>query len=475
MKTVHILFLVVGFSISTPTSAAKKLVVRELLDRYSANQDKLNSSVIVKLESDAKIFQNNEPYFYRVEPSEVRMDGQKYFACVNNKYDKVSDTTLPLDETDYIAYTLWDGERGIQYYDFVERSKAYIDRQYESRQNEPGGAFMTSWPGSPLFGIRYLKTERIDTQLRQCETLSVRDEMGTIGSEACYVIDAKSPTSTYTVWLNPKRGYSISHAVIKHGPGTQGAFTLLSENEDRSLTISDVRFRQIGEVHVPMVYNLYLERRRDGVAYRHGTIRGKVTDISFNPDHEKLASFVPKMRNGTLIRDRETPGIEYKWKDGMKFVVDDWDDRIRYVPEDWAILIGAGKPLPEFEGIDLEITTEYTRDKALLLCFFNKNQRPSRNCLLQLSKRAKELMAKDVVVASVQASKIDDNVLNEWVEKNNIPFSVGMVQGDEEKIRFTWGVRSLPWLILTDKKHIVIAEGFGIDTLDEKLKEVSTP
>jgi len=33
-------------------------------------------------------------------------------------------------------------------------------------------------------------------------------------------------------------------------------------------------------------------------------------------------------------------------------------------------------------------------------------------------------------------------------------------------------VKSLPWLILTDKEHIVIAEGFGLDELDEKIKEI---
>jgi len=32
-------------------------------------------------------------------------------------------------------------------------------------------------------------------------------------------------------------------------------------------------------------------------------------------------------------------------------------------------------------------------------------------------------------------------------------------------------VRLLPWLILTDKQHIVIAEGFGLDELDEKIGE----
>jgi hypothetical protein len=60
-------------------------------------------------------------------------------------------------------------------------------------------------------------------------------------------------------------------------------------------------------------------------------------------------------------------------------------------------------------------------------------------------------------------------VLKEWVEKNKIPLAVGMIQGDEEKICFTWGVRSLPWLILTDKKHVVTAEDFGVAELDDKL------
>jgi len=282
----------------------------DLLDKYAQNQDKLNSSVIAKFECEEKFVKGNEVSIDRVVPAEVRLDGQKYFACTNPYYDKVSDTTLPLDETDYRQFTLWDDERRFKYYDYGDVSRAWI-----SRQDKPGAIFASAWPGSPLFGIRYYKAERIDTVLRQCETLSVRDEMEIIDSEACYVIDAKSPTSSYTVWMNPNRGYSISQAVIKLGPGTQGAFGVLSENEDRSLTVSDVRFQQIGEVHVPMAYNTYFERRRDGVVYRKVTIHGKVNDINFDPDHEKLASFVPKMRDGTVITDKDF-GLIFRWHDG---------------------------------------------------------------------------------------------------------------------------------------------------------------
>ncbi len=130
----------------------------------------------------------------------------------------------------------------------------------------------------------------------------------------------------------------------------------------------------------------------------------------------------------------------------------------------------AGHPLPDFKDFKLNLSAEQTKDRAILLCFFDMNQRPSRNCLRQLSTRAQELKAKDVVVVTVQSSKIDENALNEWLKEYNIPFPVGMIQGDEEKTRFAWGVRSLPWLILTDRKHIVNANGFSLTELDEKIR-----
>jgi hypothetical protein len=72
-----------------------------------------------------------------------------------------------------------------------------------------------------------------------------------------------------------------------------------------------------------MAYNVYFERRRDGVVYRKVTVRGKVTDITFDPDHEKLASFVPKMRDGTKIRDKDF-GLRFRWHDGK--LVSDVDE-----------------------------------------------------------------------------------------------------------------------------------------------------
>jgi hypothetical protein len=87
----------------------------------------------------------------------------------------------------------------------------------------------------------------------------------------------------------------------------------------------------------------------------------------------------------------------------------------------------------------------------------------------ELAKRAEQLKEKGVIIALVQASKVDETVLNAWVEKYNIGFPLGTVKGDEEKTRFAWGVRALPWLILTDRNHTISAEGFALRELDEKL------
>ena len=48
-----------------------------------------------------------------------------------------------------------------------------------------------------------------------------------------------------------------------------------------------------------------------------------------------------------------------------------------------------------------------------------------------------------------------------------VPFTLG------KRKRYRLGVKSLPWLILTDQEHKVCAEGLGVTDLDDKLKQIS--
>ena len=155
----------------------------------------------------------------------------------------------------------------------------------------------------------------------------------------------------------------------------------------------------------------------------------------------------------------------------LKIVVAELDAIGRRVTKQPPSLVG--KSLPDFDGIKIDFSVEQAKGNMILAYFFDMNQRPSRNCIRELAKQAERLKQKGLTIVAVQALEIDENKLNEWVRENNISFPVGMIEGDAETTRFNWGVRSLPWLILTDREHIVRANGFAFSELDEKLKTIN--
>ena len=132
-----------------------------------------------------------------------------------------------------------------------------------------------------------------------------------------------------------------------------------------------------------------------------------------------------------------------------------------------------GKPLPELEKMGIELPPSAS-EKMILVCLWDMQQRPSRSYIRELAKKADELAEEDVVVACVQVADIDDKVVNEWVKENKITFAIGRSAAEEGKSTFDWGVKSMPWLILTDRRHIVASEGFALSDLDEQILQADT-
>jgi len=114
---------------------------------------------------------------------------------------------------------------------------------------------------------------------------------------------------------------------------------------------------------------------------------------------------------------------------------------------------------------------EKAAGRLLLICFFEMDQRPSRRCVTGLAQRAAEFRDKGVTVLAIAATTADDASLRAWVKEQGIPFPVGRIKADAEQVKSPWGVGSLPWLILTDKNHVVRAEGFDIAELDSRIRE----
>lgn len=118
----------------------------------------------------------------------------------------------------------------------------------------------------------------------------------------------------------------------------------------------------------------------------------------------------------------------------------------RNIPQQPTSLVG--RPLPDLKNIGVEINAADVNDKMILVCFYDKEQRPSRYMVSEIAKQSAELKQKGIITATVEASKIDD------------------------KTRLNWGIKSLPWLILTDRKNVVKAEGFALNELNDRIKEI---
>lgn len=86
-----------------------------------------------------------------------------------------------------------------------------------------------------------------------------------------------------------------------------------------------------------------------------------------------------------------------------------------------------------------------------------------------LTERARQLEEDGIVTIAVQAEEARPDALAAWLKDAGIPFPAGVIRQDILERRYEWSVRALPWLILTDAQHIVLAEGFAADELDQKL------
>ena len=130
-----------------------------------------------------------------------------------------------------------------------------------------------------------------------------------------------------------------------------------------------------------------------------------------------------------------------------------------------------GRTIPSLAEFGIDLNPDVFKNNQLLLCFFDYSQRPSRNSILTLNEKTEQLLDKDIFLIFIQTESVTEQTLASWLTKNKIVPPVGTSKIDLPALGQSWGVQSLPWLILTDKNHIVTAEGFAIAELDEKIRQ----
>ncbi len=320
----------------------------------------------------------------------------------------------------------------------------------------------------------------------EARSFRLRDKMEIVDGHKTYVLEAETKYGKHILWIDPEYGFNARRMTIHKVTGDYDSDTKLGDQPRplppnvkpavpwcatirSDLTVDEIDIEKVSERYVPMSAKIRRYEEFENGQFTEIIGICKRREIDFNPDFDAMVrNFLQEVPDETKVYVflEQSPAAEYKWHDGE--VVDFQGRKVDYRPKNPQSLLG--KLLPSLEDFGLRLSQVRDSNNTIVICFWDMEQRPSRHCITQLAKQADQLKEKGMTVVAVQASKVDENTLNEWVKKNNIPFPVGMVQGDEEKTRFAWGVKALPWLILTDRRHVVVAEGFALTELENKIK-----
>jgi protocatechuate 3,4-dioxygenase beta subunit len=131
-----------------------------------------------------------------------------------------------------------------------------------------------------------------------------------------------------------------------------------------------------------------------------------------------------------------------------------------------------GSPLPDLRAMNLAADAA-PASQPVLLCLFDASQRPCRHVVHLLDQQVGVLRQKNVSVLGIQAAIISDENFNEWKSTGGVSFPVGRVTETSGKSKWVSEVSSLPWLILADASHRVVAEGFSLDELDAQMRQLA--
>jgi len=319
-------FMTLLFLMSVHAFATEHPSVTELLDKYAATQDEIYQSFIIKSEMSCESSSSKPGEVglvrHMASTDEFRFDDKNgRFSNRTFIWGNVGSAfeNIPKDNPAYQSY-MWDGKDYFQYarspFNPVSKlGKVHLTRnRARDTSNKPyrqGGL-------SGLRGAIFGSNERIESELRRAQTISVQDRTEKIGDSECYVVDAITKLGKITVWIDPKHGYNIAKFNLEIS-GKRGDIVYgrpLEEDDIIHLSQRVTRFEKLNGFWIPMEGDSSYHRDM-GKDYSESRTHEKITEIKLNVDHDALGSFVPNdILNGARVFVTGVEGIMYTWQDG---------------------------------------------------------------------------------------------------------------------------------------------------------------
>ena len=448
------------------TTKAVSLDINQILRKFSQARENINS-FIAESEQECKYKWENKEWGEKHEGIEYI---RTFYACDGKRIKTKSElwgnlsprqTNVSESNPDFSA-SLWDGKRHYSY------TQGYlILTNPEDVQEKTPSARNTNIER----GMGYMRGEekRIDELLMEnLSQVKLRTTTENINGFDCYVIDADiKGDGEYHIWIDPEHDNGIVKMQIYRSEGDVSFDNVIEKGNFANETYEVASFEKYGDLWFPKEYKVTSEKTTYGnPRSEERTVKYKYVD--FNPDFDVLDIFKPDfVKNGAKVDVPGVDGLSFTWKDGG--IVDNDGEKID--PFNLKPVTLIGKSLPDLEKYLVKIDPEFIRNKMLLICFWDMENTQSVNCIKTLNKRANALLDNNLYIVFIHAGlkPVLENKLYPWINKNDILPPVGASRYGMAEIGYNWGVKSIPWLILTDKKHIVTDEGFSLNELDEKI------
>ncbi|MBW7990640.1 MAG: hypothetical protein FVQ84_11585 [Planctomycetes bacterium] len=148
-----------------------------------------------------------------------------------------------------------------------------------------------------------------------------------------------------------------------------------------------------------------------------------------------------------------------------------------------------GSQLPDLRILEMGFDYKGFKNKKNLVVFVDYINRSSQIAFNSLKRRQLELRRRNVEIVCIQVTPVDEGDFAEWKKENRISFPVYILPGQPGRdgknnpiiskqapkimntLRREWGLRSLPWTILTDENQKILATGLNIHRISSMVYE----
>lgn len=321
-----ILLLSTVVSTTDPPSDEEAL---RLLRQYTANQQQLESWILTFQASQTfehVADEGKDETIHGQHSCVIRSDGERTFWRWHKwGGEKDPNEGVPKDGANYLSM-LWDGQVYSSYRTGGNNPKGVLVLDANPPATEVK-ALQCEHTAAPLMGY-YLNTyQRIDEVLHQAGEIRLRARRERVNDVNCHVIEATTPHGDYTVWIDPLHGWNVAKVQILMQEAAKHIYQDGLIRGDAVFTLDVHRFEQIDEVWVAAEATWGHSRFQHGRLLSRTTTHVTITDLTLNPDHESLRSFVrddvKEEAWGWIV---PFDHIKYTWRNGE--FVPQYDERI---------------------------------------------------------------------------------------------------------------------------------------------------